>query len=490
MTFAPIKSIVICGAGLASWMTAAALSKNLSASIEITVLETPNSDAADIFYGAVTSPSAYNFHLSLGLTEADLLMRTQSAFSYGTYYENWGLSKASWMQCFHNPLPSWNGVPFIHHISSNADELERYLVSAQAAAQAKFAHPPADSRIVLSSAEYGYHFKANDFTKLMKMIASKNGVVSIAQGIESIESHNGSIKRLMLSDGRALNADLYVDASGPDAQIISSLKKDGFHATRSLGLLYSQRQSKQLGPPMRKVSSGTFGWQSITPLQNSDLVMTIYDPQSEKDARKHHSTETAENYELSTGQRRKAWTGNCVALGHSAAIVEPVSPAPIMLLQMDIQRLMGLMPVTTNFGGEEKIFNDTFQTDVENIQLFNNAFFQIENLAETSYWSAARTGGSSAKLDRKLKQFSNRGLLVRYDLEPFNDEDWAILHYGMGRKPKRKDPFAALSNTSKIGQDLRNMSNSIQDIVAKMPPHHVYMAKFLNYLERNHVSEL
>ena len=490
MTPAPVKSIIICGSGIAAWMTAAALSKNLPPAIKITVLETPDSDTADIFYGSATHPEAYKFHTKLGLTEADLLMRTQSSFSYGTQYENWGLTGASWIQCFHSPLPIWEGVPFAHHISQHKENLEYYLVSAQAAAKGKFAHPPADKNITLSSAEYGYHFKASDITKLMKMIASKNGVKSISQKIGSIETSSENIQKLTLKNGDILTADLYVDASGPQAQMMSNLQENAFHANRHLGALYSEQQHAQIGTPLRRLNSGSFGWQSVTPLQGVEAILTVFDPNSEDDAQKAHIGETKARCDVSIGQRRQAWSGNCVALGHAAAIVEPTSPAPIMLLQMDIQRLMGLIPVTSDFSIEAKIFNEAFLTDVENILLFNNAFYHMGNLDNVPYWNAAKTHSTSAKLDRKLKQFSHRGLLVRYDLEPFNDEDWIILHHGMGREAERKDIFASLSKTSVISQELKNMSNSIQDIVAKMPPHHIYMAKFLNYLERKHVSEL
>ena len=218
--------------------------------------------------------------------------------------------------------------------------------------------------------------------------------------------------------------------------------------------------------------------------------MTVYAPQSEEVARKVHPQGEAVQCNMALGRRKKAWSGNCVAIGHAAAIVEPTSPAPLMLLQMDIDRLVGLIPVTEACDIEAQIFNEGFQTDVENIELFNNALFQLEGLAETEYWSAAKSNSSSARLNRKLEQFAHRGLLVSYDLEPFNDEDWTILHHGIGRTPRRRDAVAKLSNVDKIDRDLKNKAKAIQTIVAKMPPHHIYLAKFLNYLERNHVSDL
>ena len=490
MTSEPIKSIVICGAGLAPWLTAAALSNQLPSSIDITVLDTSNSDRADVFYDSITNPATYNFHSMIGLTEADLLMRTRSSFSYGTHYKNWGLTGATWTQCFHGPFPIWNGVPLTHHMIGATQNFESYLVSTQAAIAGKFAHPPSDQSVALSSAEYGYHIHAADLTVLMKIIASKNGVQTVSRDIVSIEHREGKIETLNLTPGESLSADLFIDASGPQAQLISSFEDDSFQTQRRLAALYSEQQNSRIGAPVRQLNSEGFGWQSITPLQGIDAVLTVFDPKSEEEARKSHSAKDPLHVELSIGERRDAWRGNCVAIGQAAAVTEPISPAPIMLLQMDIQRLLGLIPVAKDFSVETRIFNDAFQLDLENIRLFNSAFHQIENILEAPYWTAAKMSSSSTKLTRKLTQFSNRGLLVNYDLEPFNAEDWTILHYGIGRQPKKKDLFAELSDTSEIRQKLEHMANAIQTIVNKMPPHHIYLANYLNYLERNHVSEL
>ena len=490
MTAAPVRHIVICGSGLAAWMTAATVSKNLPAAIQITVLETTNSDSADIFYGSVTNPSAYKFFLNLGLSEADLLLRTRSSFSYGTSYKNWGLTGASWIQCYQAPFPIWGGAPFAHHITDATHTLDHYLMSAQAAAKGKFAHPPADKNSPLSSTEYGYHYTTRDFIKLLKVIAEKQGVHSKFQDIAAIESQDGKITGLKLKDGETLSADLYVDASGPDASLISALEDADIQTTRSLSALYSEQQNVELGPPLRQVVGHDFGWQSLTPLQEVNAVMTVYAPQSEQAARKVHPQGEAIQCNVALGRRKKAWSGNCVAIGHAAAIAEPTSPAPLMLLQMDIDRLVGLIPVTEAFDIEAQIFNEGFQTDLENIELFNNAFFQLEGLAETEYWNAAKSNSSSARLNRKLEQFAYRGLLVSYDLEPFHDEDWTILHHGIGRTPRRRDAIAKLTDVDKIDRDLKNKAKAIQTIVAKMPPHHIYLAKFLNYLERIHVSDL
>ena len=178
-------------------------------------------------------------------------------------------------------------------------------MSAQAAAEGKFAHPPADKNSPLSSTEYGYHYAARDLTKFLKIIAEKRGVQSRSQGVGSIESFDGKITGLKLKDGKTLSADLYVDASGPEAPLISALDDAGIQTTRSLGALYSEQRSVKLGPPIRQVVAHGFGWQSLTPLQEVNAVMTVYAPQFEQAARKVHHDGEAVQCNVSLGRRKK-----------------------------------------------------------------------------------------------------------------------------------------------------------------------------------------
>ena len=76
-----LETIILCGHGLAFETTLAALSGTLPGEITIIALELKNADNKDIFYGSVTSPRAYNFHLSIGLSEPDLIYNTDTSLS-------------------------------------------------------------------------------------------------------------------------------------------------------------------------------------------------------------------------------------------------------------------------------------------------------------------------------------------------------------------------------------------------------------------------
>jgi tryptophan halogenase len=186
----------------------------------------------------------------------------------------------------------------------------------------------------------------------------------------------------------------------------------------------------------------------------------------------------------------KAWAENCVAIGHAASVIEPLTPAPVMLLQRDIERLLSLIPISLNMSVEAQQYNRAYALDYQHAEIFNAAFLVMENTPDNDYWIRDMTPDIISKLDRKLAQFLSRGALVSYDLEPFNSEDWSILHYGMQRQPKRRDVFAAQQDKSRIGTQLNGLQKSISDTVRKMPPHHIYMDKLVSYLKRKQGSHV
>ena len=104
-----IKNIIICGNGLAGVITTAALAKALPKETKLTLIDTLCTHEKDIFYGNVTSTSTYAFLLSLGITEIELLTQSNTSFSLGTHYLDWGEEKNSWYQCQHQPLPVITG---------------------------------------------------------------------------------------------------------------------------------------------------------------------------------------------------------------------------------------------------------------------------------------------------------------------------------------------------------------------------------------------
>ena len=481
-----INSILICGHGLAGQMALSALSLNLAEHIKITYLDLEGTPNFDALYGSSLRPTAYDFCLNIGLSEPKLLRSTSTSFSYGSGYKNWG--GQSWIQSFHLPFPIWDNVPFHHYLAKQGKDIEPYVVSALAAKAGVFAHPPKDPKIPLSRAEYGYHISPAEITDLL---ASKDTPenVSIIKGTIKHITHgpNGEIRLVTLESGNTISADLYVDCSGPNADLLSSFKSQDISAD-TLVAFVSHISSGNENPPISIIRCGDYGWQSDSPLRDSVTRLTITHPETETAARKDHGREPDSTLTYSPGKRREAWIKNCVGIGQSVMMLSPLTPAPLMLLQKDIERLIELIPVTDNMDIERRESNQRFRDDAENIKLFHDAFYASDKLPDGPYWNAVKNKPVSEKLARKLVQFESRGYFVPFDFEGFNQEDWTILHFGMGRRPDRYDVKIDQMDNTVITKQLSILQMACETIVTKMPPHDRYLSNYLKFLEKKNGS--
>ncbi len=468
--------ILVYGAGLAGHLATASLANGLGKSRPVVQICPPDHTEADAFYGGSTAPTAYNFLLGLGLSEPTLLLKSATSFSLGTQFRRW-LNSRSWMQCHHSPLSTPEGIPMRHVLARLGLPLEPLLISAQVALAGRFAHPPTDPNSILSRAEYGYQFSAQEWTALLNQHLRASPARRIETAIATIEASDGVIRAITLETGETLNPCLVVDASGPSREAV--LAAGGVYSSSRRVTAHAQiTPTTQLGPACRIVDATATGWTASTFLQGAEHRLTVGSPQDGA---------PGAGFEIAPGALNAAWVGNCVAIGQACAVIEPLTPAPMMMLQRDIERLLELIPTSAGMDVERAEFNRRYREDVAHLNLFQSPILSADNAPDTAYWRDIGAQEDDPRLERKLAQFGHRGILVNYDLEPFNEEDWTILHLGQGRTPRIYDRQADQISEQDARRTLGQIKAMIDQVVPRMPPHHLYMTKLKQYLEKqNH----
>ncbi len=480
----PLERIVVCGSGVAAHLTAVALARQLPPTIRIVWVNGADSRDADLFFGGVTAPSAYAFNLAAGISEPRLMVDTDSTFSWGTHFRDWGAENVSWVQCSHLALPVINGVLFHHYLwRLGIDQLEPFLTPAVAARRGVFAHPVDKGPKLLTRAEYGYQINPYSYVAPFAAAARALRVETVTAEISNVECGEGTISALHLSDGRVIAADLFVDCTGPDARLLSRLGVEA-PVGRRLRAALSQVHTEKIGPPCRSVIARDFGWQSETSLKTSVARLTVYAPETESEAIAAHG-DAQHTGEITLGRRASAWMGNCVAIGHAASVLEPLSHAPMLLLEREIDRLLTLVPFSRDMSVERREYNRQGAEDYTHAEIFNRALFETPLKAQTDFWLAARAEPPHEKLVQKLTQFESRGLLAAFDLEPFTPEEWVILHHGMRRRPLRYDRMADRTPEGEVRPMFDTMRREIENLVKTMPTHNDYMIGLVRYLRQN-----
>lgn len=467
-------TIVVCGGGLAGSLAALALANALSPDVRIVHVSDSGEPADDFLYGSATAPDCHNFLHALGLDERTLLLESNTAFSYGTDFRQWAAPEP-WMLCHHAPFPAPDGIPLRHFLTRTGAALAPLLISAQAAALGRFAHPPENPQHPLSRAEYGYQFVPDEWAELADRLAAGSRIERIREDLASVERHGDLIRAVRTATGKSVCGDLFIDASGQDRHVLGPLSSQ-FRTTRRIRARVERSATPHLGAPCRMVEATASGWSATTQLQDSQLKIHI-DASSDDDR-------APESLPFSLGRLDEAWVGNCVGVGHAAWAVEPLTPAPMMLLQRDIERLLELVPASKNMAVERREYNRRFNNDLKHVGLFHDALYRPGSPHVGAFAPPDLANSPPEALQRKITQFENRGALVSYDLDPFNEEDWTQNHIGMGRSPRRHDRQLDAISLEQAEQTLATLRTSVEQVASRMPPHHVYLARFKAYLEK------
>ena len=468
------------GAGLAAEAAAATLAARLRGTRPVMLIETGPAPRTDAFYGTVTGPWAKPVHDAAGVTE-EALLREGAALSWGTRYVYAGEGAAAqraWVQCHTQPFVAPGGVEVQHVLARFGLPLQPLLLPAVAGAAGTFAHPSPDPRSPLSRAEYGYQTDPANLARAFAAVGAASGVRRSRAGIRKVAMQSSEITSLTLSDGTTVEADTYVDATGPEAKLLSRLG-DARRSGHAIRLLTSEAGA-DAGAPLRTLTITKDGWTARTPVRGRQLVTTAARPEDEA-ARALHGAEPASVIDAALGHVPVPWIGNTVAVGHAALVADPLTPAALHLLYRDLTRLSELIPLGREQTVERREYARRFADDAEHAGLFVSA---LSDLAPQGgrYWDGA--DHASPKLRAKLTQFESRGVLVQYDLEPFHREDWLILYEGQGRTPRRYDRLADRLGEDAARRDLAQQARAIADLAARMPPAGRYTERYLDYLGR------
>ncbi len=466
-----IKDLCVCGGGLAGWMTAAALARSLPRDIKITLLDTGPS-VEDMLYGASTLPDTHGFHKNIHLTERDFVIAGNAAFSLGTEYKNFG--PTPWFLGFDLALPVVGGVKFHHYmVRAGETDLGRYAASSYAAKAGVFTHPENNSRDPFGSLDYGYQISPTDYAELMQRVAQASGISIVAAQISDIHASDGHIQSVGVEDGTEINADLFIDCTGPSAKLMSSLGQKRSEQI-SLSAQMKTTPAQELGPAFRSVEATKTGWTSTTPVPGATIELSLGLPEDINTDEAHCS--------YSTGRLEQFWTGNCLAIGHAAGMIDPVTNAPIFLMQSYINKLISLFPASHNMSVERSEFNRLCLEDFDLMAMYTTALYQAQNFAESPFWQRQHSQPICDRLQRKIDQFESRGRMVAYDDEPFHERDWLALHFGLGRVPRRYDIVADKIAETHISEDMAKMAAQFQFAVEKRPTH----AQYRNHLVQQH----
>ena len=451
----PMRRVVVVGGGIVGWSAAAALRRRLP-SLDVTIVPVP--PPADALADRVpgTLPSAVGFHDDLGLRDEDAVIRAGSFYRLGTAFEGWAGKRPSYVHAYGAHGHPFGTASFHHHwvrAAAGAGDVAPFDTHSPAAALARagrFAPPINDASSPFAGIEHGLVLDIASYTAMLSAFARHVGV-AVREGIvRHVRLRaDGFVDALLLDDGSALDADLFVDTTGPRATIRAAIDGDWEDWSQWLP---ADRLLIGDGPPRAEPSAldraiaMPAGWRWVVEARNRTAHGMVYasaDLSTEAAARAFRGA-TGLNapppVTLRQGTRPEPWRANCVAIGDAATCIEPLEWTNLHLAHSAIDRVIAMMPGRACHPLELADYNRQAAAEVARVRDFAVLHYATANRPEL-FWQRAAAAEPPASLAYTLRLFAERGRLPFFEEETFAKDSWLSVLIGQGVIPRRTDPL-------------------------------------------------
>jgi tryptophan 7-halogenase len=467
--------VVIVGGGLSGWLTAHAFSRLTSANItSVCVLNDVASVACDAAPVQIARAPTLRLLGKAGINEADLLAYAGASFHLGYAYTGWQGDEATHFLATGVVKAPIGPVSF-HHLalrmiaSETPLRLSDYSLEAMCAQTQRFAPASSDPRSILSTLNHGLHIETDGFVAWVKQKA-------MALGTQEIETRVLTVKRneqedmtaIACADGLTIEGDFFIDCSG--------------HSR-----LLSQRQ---IINPAPQIPNTRYDWTSRA-RSGPDLPLFVHAQASNGGwthslCTQHHEHQLRVSIggdrQLSDfGRLEQIWSGNCVAIGETAATFPPSTGLELQVIVAGIDLLMTLLPSPTSTGVEAHEYNRIFSADLDQALTWNALPFALNKRERQPLWDAMRTASRSPSVETLVDTWTRLGRLNAGEGgDLFDDMDWIAMLWAFGVMPSRYDQVADGIDVQAIAAHFAKIRDVMHAAIGKLPAHSDYIRAALS----------
>jgi tryptophan halogenase len=474
----------VVGRDAPAWLAGAALRRSFGRmGLRVQVVELPPHRTPVDAYATV--PAIGSMHQLLGLEERVVLGACRGVPMVAQRFSNWARGGNPYFIAYDDEPPPGGNLPFVQYWVKGAREGLRvgFDEFSLGAACARLGRVPVavEQQEQELSASFGYHLDALAYRELTKQFALRLGVEASSSGVKQIDVEGDRVTGIDLADGTRLTADLYVDASGVEARLISRLAGAEFEPwDRWLPcdrLFAGNAPAMQGLPAFSQISAFRGGWVGLYPLRHRTAVVAAYNSQVISDqevadqvsiiARMPISGDAVVG-QLKPGIQKRPWIGNCVAIGEAAIACDPIDALELHTAHGCISHLITLFPATREAFIEADEYNRAITLFGANLRDFQAAHYKLNRRFDEPFWDQARDAVPPESLQRRLDAFEARAVVTLYDEESFQENGWASLFIGCGLIPSGYDPridaVPDQEHIQKVQQRLRDVARIAQQM--------------------------
>lgn len=480
---APIARIAVIGGGIVGWSAAVALRRRVPG-VAVTIVATPPPPDALADRIAQTLPSTIGFHDDLGLGEDDAVLRAGGVWRLGTEFEDWAPGRPPYVHAYGSCGQPFGTASFHHHWlraarDGTAAPFEAHAPAAMLARAGRMPIPPTG---IVAEAQAAVMLDVPRYRAMLEAFARHLGVEVRDGDVATVRlrGEDGFVDAVLLADGSAVTADVFVDAAGPGAVVrgaIDDMWEDWQRWLRCDRLVTAEGAAER-STGLDRVQAMPAGWRWRTPTPDRTSHGCCYASAFMSDADAQQALATAGATVMAPavafhqGTRPEPWARNCVAIGDAATVIEPLEFTNLHLAHSAIDRIVAMLPGRACHPLEIADYNRQAQAEVVRVRDFVLCHYATAQRAEP-FWRDLPALPDS--LARTLAAFRERGRLPFFEEETFSRDDWLTVLIGQGAMPRRIDPLIETTDVADSERAMAAYRAAIGQAVSRCPDLDAYL---------------
>ena len=482
----PVRSILIVGGGTAGWMAAAILARALTGTgIAITLVE--SAEIGVIGVGEATIPPFIDLLQFLDIKLPDFIHHTGATLKLGIRFDGWNGPDTSYWHPFGTFGTTVARRPFYHAVLRARTEGIPARVTdfnlCAALAERDLAFSPATTP---AGARFALHLDAVLVARYLAQYAQHLGVTRIEANVtHASRNARGMIGAVHLADGRRLEADLFIDASGFAGVLIDRELAEPYidwrkHLPCDRALAMPTPRGPRL-PSFTLSAAMRAGWRWQIPLQHRTGNGYVFSSSHLTDAAAADEFgahgDSPRLLRFTPGRRSRAWVGNCVSIGLASGFLEPLESTSIHLASAGIFNLLDHFPDRACDPALAESYNAELAAELEHVRDFLILHYALTRRRDTPFWCDMAHATLPDSLATRIALYAESGIVRPQPRDLFTEPSWFYVYDGMGLTPRRSDrlldgvaPERLVHILGQIGRDALAAGRAAVPHAALYPP--------------------
>lgn len=486
-----LNNIIVVGRDAAVWLSALALHGALNKNnVKVVVITLPSLLSDKDIY--VSRPPLEGLHKILGLSEWSLLRDTDGLFSLGTFYQGFARSGSEFFHPYSQHGFAFNNIPFIdlwcyaHSQGLNAP-FDYFSLNSAAARTLKFFKPDEETS-ALHNCDYVYHLNARKYVNALAKKAADQGIESVScQKLRlNIDVLSGYVRSLSVDDHTEIDGDLFIDASGEEALLLTRAAQEPRHCWRNhfpfTKKIMLQDDKKNQLPPYSELKASNAGIFNLVALRNSTSISFSYNPShlSQEIALKAAliSSNSDRTPEIIDDESRPGyltpWRCNVIGIGNSVCSTDVTHPE-LQLIHSGIIYLLMSLPLNRSMQECRSEYNRKMLSFFEEIRDFAFIKYRFNRMFDESIWQSINKQTCSEPLQHLIDRYKKSKSLNIGEDAIYQSSDWYAQFVGFKLLTETLNPALQTINDTTIIRHLQKTLDEINEKAGNMASLDIFM---------------